>query len=439
MKTRVLLSALVGAGLILGLTSVSNGQNPRTSTFTVPADCRVFQNRDWSRPGADPVKQNVDTVEKLVAMLRSAEGRRAMHCAGFSPGEQDVLVAAARNAVPDVIEKGSLFPIMVGGHAVFTNGRLTASSLASWVIKARTESGIELELEVAVVCGNLLPQKRTSLKQPPKKKGEIVEVVRTPHGDVIIINITINNTNSNSQNQNQNGGAAATPDLCRNIGGAQSTVPKGLVRDSKGDCVPKSVPPSPTRVGVDATLECPTGGFGTLRVQRTLGGKNIFLPIVCGQTIRAATVPVNTRVDLCFVDIPSGATFSSGSSPQCVVVRAGVDAGPRWVLISSTPTPTPQQFFTLSVSVSGSGTITGPGISCPSDCSQVLPDGGTRVTLTETPASGWQFAGWSGPCSGTGTTCAFAMDRNWSAGASFTQVSLPPTPPPGGGPVNPNP
>ena len=80
------------------------------------------------------------------------------------------------------------------------------------------------------------------------------------------------------------------------------------------------------------------------------------------------------------------------------------------------------QLFTLSVSVVGSGGVTSSpaGIACPGDCTQDY-DGGTVVSLTPTPAGGWQFTGWSGDCSGNGA-CDVTMDQARSVTATFTQL-----------------
>ncbi len=82
---------------------------------------------------------------------------------------------------------------------------------------------------------------------------------------------------------------------------------------------------------------------------------------------------------------------------------------------------------TLTVSKSGSGTVTGTGINCGTDCSETYPSG-TSVTLTAAPASGWQFASWSGACSGTGT-CTLTMNANKSATAAFNVSNHPPSQP----------
>ena len=76
-------------------------------------------------------------------------------------------------------------------------------------------------------------------------------------------------------------------------------------------------------------------------------------------------------------------------------------------------------YFTLSASTTGtgSGTITGTGISCPGDCSESFVYG-TSVTLSATPATGSDFTGWSGACSGTGS-CTVSMTAARSVTATF--------------------
>ncbi len=70
----------------------------------------------------------------------------------------------------------------------------------------------------------------------------------------------------------------------------------------------------------------------------------------------------------------------------------------------------------------GGGTVKGSGITCPGACSATgLPDG-TVVTLTATPATGSEFAGWSGGgCSGTGG-CSFAIHADTTVTATFVPV-----------------
>lgn len=76
--------------------------------------------------------------------------------------------------------------------------------------------------------------------------------------------------------------------------------------------------------------------------------------------------------------------------------------------------------------VSGAGQVTGPGLSCVNATSGqitcadsvTLSDIGgslTTVLLQASPAAGWEFAGWSGDCAGTSTTCT--LDATALSGA----------------------
>jgi hypothetical protein len=75
----------------------------------------------------------------------------------------------------------------------------------------------------------------------------------------------------------------------------------------------------------------------------------------------------------------------------------------------------------LTVSVTGSGTVASnpSGINCPSTCSHTFT-GGSQVTLTPTPASGWAFSSWGGACSGSGG-CTVTMNAAESVTATFVQ------------------
>ncbi|MFZ4440039.1 MAG: SUMF1/EgtB/PvdO family nonheme iron enzyme [Syntrophales bacterium] len=83
--------------------------------------------------------------------------------------------------------------------------------------------------------------------------------------------------------------------------------------------------------------------------------------------------------------------------------------------------------FALSISKpgNGSGTVASApsGINCGTTCSAPFA-GGASVTLTATPASGSTFSGWSGACSGTGTTCSLVMNTDNSVTATFTIATI---------------
>ena len=86
--------------------------------------------------------------------------------------------------------------------------------------------------------------------------------------------------------------------------------------------------------------------------------------------------------------------------------------------------------FTLTVTKTGSGsgtvTSTPAGINCGATCSASFPSG-TTVTLTASPLAGSVFAGWSGACSGTSTTCTVAMTQARSVTATFNTTGPPTT------------
>ena len=76
--------------------------------------------------------------------------------------------------------------------------------------------------------------------------------------------------------------------------------------------------------------------------------------------------------------------------------------------------------LTVAKAGSGTGTVTGPGISCGTDCTQAV-SGGTAVPLAAAPGAGSTFAGWSGGgCTGTGP-CTVSLVANTTVTATFTQ------------------
>jgi hypothetical protein len=87
-----------------------------------------------------------------------------------------------------------------------------------------------------------------------------------------------------------------------------------------------------------------------------------------------------------------------------------------------------EQTYPLNASVTGNGVVTSsPGtINCGNGaafCSDFFGSG-TIVTLTATPGTGQTFQGWSGACSGSGTTCNVTLDQARSVTAAFTGVAI---------------
>jgi hypothetical protein len=79
------------------------------------------------------------------------------------------------------------------------------------------------------------------------------------------------------------------------------------------------------------------------------------------------------------------------------------------------------QRYTLTVTAPTHGTVTGLGINCGTggvDCTETY-DYGTAVPLAAAPDTGYDFAGWSGACTGTGA-CSVTMTAARAVGATFT-------------------
>ena len=81
--------------------------------------------------------------------------------------------------------------------------------------------------------------------------------------------------------------------------------------------------------------------------------------------------------------------------------------------------------YTLAVTKAGTraGTVSSSpmGISCGADCTETYPSG-TMVTLTATPATGYQVSSWGGACSGTASTCTLTMSADRAVSVTFAQT-----------------
>lgn len=87
--------------------------------------------------------------------------------------------------------------------------------------------------------------------------------------------------------------------------------------------------------------------------------------------------------------------------------------------------PPPPGSFQLSVQASGAGggTITSnpAGITCGQSCSASFATG-TQITLTEAAGANSSFAGWSGGCSGSNSTCSVTLSASQQVTASFSAI-----------------
>ena len=100
-------------------------------------------------------------------------------------------------------------------------------------------------------------------------------------------------------------------------------------------------------------------------------------------------------------------TVNSSSNPLTVTVTSGTTETANF-----TPVATNYQ-LTTSVSPSGEGTVSP---SCPSGCSY---SSGTPVTITATPASGYQFSGFTGTVNSTSNPLTVTMNSAMTETANF--------------------
>ncbi|RKZ88808.1 MAG: hypothetical protein DRR19_12140 [Candidatus Parabeggiatoa sp. nov. 1] len=77
----------------------------------------------------------------------------------------------------------------------------------------------------------------------------------------------------------------------------------------------------------------------------------------------------------------------------------------------------PPDEFALTINSVGNGRVTGNGIDCGSDCTELYVEN-TQVTLTATLAVGSTFVGWHGACAGT-SICQMTMNQNQNVTATF--------------------
>jgi hypothetical protein len=104
--------------------------------------------------------------------------------------------------------------------------------------------------------------------------------------------------------------------------------------------------------------------------------------------------------------------YSGGIGILAVICACGgkSSSGSEDVVASATTT--------LNIAITGQGMVTSPdGINCTGNCARPTTLGGS-VHLDAMPASGMQFMGWSGACSGTGG-CDLNISGETQVGASF--------------------
>lgn len=92
----------------------------------------------------------------------------------------------------------------------------------------------------------------------------------------------------------------------------------------------------------------------------------------------------------------------------------------RFTAVNEVAEPT-SVTLTVQINPQNGGTVTGQGINCGTDCTEGYA-AGTQVALTATPATGFQFTGWSNGCTGM-AACTVLMDSRKTVIANFVPVN----------------
>ena len=181
---------------------------------------------------------------------------------------------------------------------------------------------------------------------------------------------------------------------------------------------------APPVVTFALTVDPATGNAGT----GTVSGGGI-----------SCTITGTSKTGTCAQTPVSGTVVTLTASPAASNVFAGwggpcTGTGQCTVTMSQAQTVTASFLVTRPVTVDaasgnpGSGTITGGGLTCSivgssksGTCTASHPSG-TAVTLTATPIPGYDFAGWGGDCSGTGT-CQLTLTQARNVTAAFSALS----------------
>ena len=163
-------------------------------------------------------------------------------------------------------------------------------------------------------------------------------------------------------------------------------------------------PPAPS--SFQLTITALAAGTGTV----TSIPPGIKCPGTC-----SANFPKSTHVSL--TATPATNYFFSGWSGDC----SGTGVCSLTLNAAESVSAAFNTGYGLSVAMAGVGagsvTSSPAGIDCPATCSAEFAPG-SKVTLTEMPATNYAFAGWSGACSGT-STCTVTVSAARSVTATF--------------------
>jgi len=185
----------------------------------------------------------------------------------------------------------------------------------------------------------------------------------------------------------------------------------------------QGIPPPPPPAA-QHFLTVSKNGSGSVR--STLAG------IDCGTTC-SAIVAEGTQMVL--IPVPDPGWQFAGWGGGCsglggCALKVAADTKVFVTFEAVAPATPGKHNVTVTASGAGAGRVSSSpaGIDCGSSCAAQFADG-TKVVFNATPAAGSTFAGWSGACAGTTTTCELSVTTDLQLGAAFdgTATTSPPS------------
>ena len=179
----------------------------------------------------------------------------------------------------------------------------------------------------------------------------------------------------------------------------------------RGAC-PHTSPTCTVTMDRDKRLRATFTALPTHPLTLTAGANGMLTADPAGSTPVAGTVvTVTATPDAGYVLQSWGGACAAtaASNPTCTVTMdAAKSVSATFAAIT----------YTLTLTAGAHGTLT-------ADPAAPTYPAGTAVTLTATPADGYQVAAWSGACAGTAapaTTCDLTMDAAQTAGVTFVRI-----------------
>lgn len=195
--------------------------------------------------------------------------------------------------------------------------------------------------------------------------------------------------------------------------GTQCVVAMNSNRQVSVTFEPTSTPPQPKRLDVSRD------GSGS----GSVSGMGIICGEICTQNYDPGTEVTLTANPAQGSEVTdwSGCDAVLSLGTQCRVTMS-VDREVRATFEPEEVAPPPPDPIDRTLLVDrdgdGSGVVTGTGIDCGSDCSQIFEDG-TSVTLTANPVSGSSLTSFSGCDQVSGNQCTVTMDADTQVVATF--------------------